>query len=245
MLNQIINIAKNAGEIIMGHYSSSNFKKKIDGSPVTLADLESSSFICNALEKEFDFPVLSEENLVDFKVRKHWDKYWLVDPLDGTKDFLEKNDEFTVNISLINDRKPYIGVIYAPASNECWWGLRGAGAYKDGIKIVNQSPRKNLIGLDSRHHQTKATNQFFNINNISNINLIGSSLKMCRIAEGAADIYPRLNGTKEWDTAASEVILIESGCSILTYPERKKLLYNKRELSNPFFIAYRNGIVWK
>lgn len=245
MLERLIGIAKMAGETIMRHYGSLVYTNKDDYSPVTIADLESSSFICKALESEFGLPVLSEERLVTYNERKSWKEYWLVDPLDGTKDFLDENGEFTVNISLIRNRRPQIGVIFAPALNECWWASKGMGAYKDGIKLKNKSKRKHLIGLDSRHHQSKDTQLFFKVNNIRNVNYIGSSLKMCKVAEGKADIYPRLNGTKEWDTAASEVILDEAGCSMVTYPDREPLVYNKHELKNPYFVAFRDGLKWK
>ena len=165
--------------------------------------------------------------------------------MDGTKDFLDKNGEFTVNIALIHNRRPRLGVVYAPALNHCWWASHRNGAYKDGIKIKNKSKRRYLLGLDSRHHQSKETHKFFKLNNIKNVSQIGSSLKMCKVAEGAADIYPRLNGTKEWDTAASQIILYEAGCSLVTYPGKEPLYYNKNELKNPYFVAFRNGINWK
>ena len=245
MLSDVINIAKQAGKIIMKNYDDLSYTEKIDKSPVTKADLESSSFICNSLSLKFNFPVLSEEKIIDFDIRKKWVEYWLIDPLDGTKDFLTKNGEFSVNIALIKNRVPILGVVYAPAIDDCWWASKGKGSYKNGVKISNSSKRKKLLGLDSRQHQTKATSNFFKKNNINNIIKSGSSIKMCKIAEGAADIYPRLNGTKEWDTAAAEIILNEADCTMLSYPKRSRLKYNKKDLNNPFFVAFKNGLDWK
>lgn len=245
MIEKVINIAKEAGEIIMSHYNDLSYSKKVDGSPVTKADLDSSSFISQSLVNQFNLPVLSEEKLIDYNERKTWKKYWLVDPLDGTKDFLQKNDEFTVNIALISNERPILGVVYAPALDECWWSEKNKGSFKDGSIILNRSKRKRLIGYDSRQHQTKETKNFFKLNNIVDIKQAGSSLKMCKLAEGKADIYPRLNGTKEWDTAASEIILEEASCSMLSYPDRNQLIYNKKDLRNPFFVAFRNRLEWE
>ncbi len=245
MLNDVINIAKKAGKIIMKNYHDLSYTIKMDKSPVTEADLQSSSFICDSLSSAFNLPVLSEENIIDYDIRKNWKEYWLVDPLDGTKDFLQKNDEFTVNIALISNERPILGVVYAPALDECWWSEKNKGSFKDGSIILNRSKRKRLIGYDSRQHQTKETKNFFKLNNIVDIKQAGSSLKMCKLAEGKADIYPRLNGTKEWDTAASEIILEEASCSMLSYPDRNQLIYNKKDLRNPFFVAFRNRLEWE
>jgi len=143
MLNDVINIAKKAGKIIMKNYHDLSYTNKIDKSPVTKADLQSSSFICDSLSSAFNLPILSEENIIDYDIRKNWKEYWLVDPLDGTKDFLTKNGEFTVNIALVKNRVPVLGVIYAPAIDDCWWASKGKGSYKNGDKILNSSKRKN------------------------------------------------------------------------------------------------------
>ena len=161
----------------------------LDKSPVTKADLQSSSFICDSLSSAFNLPILSEENIIDYDIRKNWKEYWLVDPLDGTKDFLTKNGEFTVNIALVKNRVPVLGVIYAPAIDDCWWSSKGKGSYKNGDKILNSSKRKKLIGLDSRHHQSEQTTKFFKNNHISSdylivaftiaINFVYISLYLC------------------------------------------------------------------
>ena len=245
MLNFIVDVAKQAGDVILSYYGNSDHKIKFDQSPVTVADLESSKLITTLLERETDYPVLSEESVVDYKVRQSWDTYWLVDPLDGTKEFINHNPEFTVNIALIKNGRPVIGVVYSPVLNNCWGASKGCGAYKDGKRIFNNVNRPNTIGVDSRYHSNKQTQSFFVKNNIHEIKSYGSSLKMCRIAEGSADIYPRLNGTMEWDTAASEVILYESGCEILSWPDKSLLQYNKSDLTNPYFVACKKGFEWK
>ena len=236
-----------AGNVVMSFYRDDqidvSFKK--DQSPLTAADIASNNFIVNELESNFSYPILTEESPVPYKSRKSWSKFWLVDPLDGTKDFIEKNGEFTINIALIDKQRPILGVINIPALDLTYWAEFGKGAYKNGRKVFNKSNRKNLIGTDSRFHSTNETREFFKRNNIRKVIQYGSCLKLCKLAEGEIDIYPRLNGTKEWDTAAADIILNEADCSLVSYPFRKKLVYNKKTFKNPFFIAYRNGIRWR
>ena len=247
MIEKIIEIAEFAGNIIMSHYNDININVnyKNDNSPVTSADIASNEYIKKELSSNFTYPVLTEENYISYNERKTWEKYWIVDPLDGTKDFIEKNDEFTVNIALVEAQRPILGVINAPALGLSYSSKIHEGAYKNGEKIFNTSKRESLIGVDSRCHSTKGTLDFFKNNNINEVKKIGSSLKLCRLAEGEVDIYPRINGTKEWDTAAADIILSESGCSLLSYPDRNKLLYNKKSLVNPFFIAFKDGCIWR
>jgi len=236
-----------AGNVVMSFYRGDqidvSFKK--DQSPLTAADIASNNFIVNELESNFSYPILTEESPVPYKSRKSWSKFWLVDPLDGTKDFIEKNGEFTINIALIDKQRPILGVINIPALDLIYWAELGKGAYKNGRKVFNKSNRKNLIGTDSRFHSTNETREFFKRNNIRKVIQYGSCLKLCKLAEGEIDIYPRLNGTKEWDTGAADIILNEADCSLVSYPFRKKLVYNKKTFKNPFFIAYRNGIRWR
>jgi 3'(2'), 5'-bisphosphate nucleotidase len=245
MISQVVNIAREAGKIVMSHYSKKDIiEYKSDESPLTKADIESNKFIMDSLKTKFTYPILSEESPVSFDIRKNWSKFWLVDPLDGTKDFIAGNGEFTINIALISGKRPILGVVHIPVIGVDYWAEEGKGAFKNNNKIFNISKRNNLIGTDSNFHSTIETKSFFSNNNISIINKYGSSLKLCYLAEGLIDIYPRLNGTKEWDTAASDIILNESGCSIVDYPNRKRLLYNKKNIKNPYFIAFRNGIDW-
>ena len=247
MINNIINIAKEAGKIIMSYYANNeiSFSYKEDNSPLTVADLASNKFIIKKLKVDYNFPIITEETPIEYNQRKKWPYFWLVDPLDGTKDFIEKNDQFTVNIALIKNNRPILGVVHMPVFGNTYWAEQSKGAFKNGKKIFNNSKRQKLIGTDSLFHSTKETKLFFQRNNIKNICKYGSSLKLCKLAEGEVDIYPRLNGTKEWDTAASDIIVLEAGCAIVGYPHRKKLVYNKKTFQNPFFVAYRKGIKWQ
>jgi len=247
MIEKIIKIAEMAGNVIMPFYREDqiDISLKKDKSPITEADIASNEFIVNELESNFSYPIMTEESPVPYNIRKSWKKFWIVDPLDGTKDFIEKNDEFTVNIALIDHNRPVLGVINVPAFGITYWSEKGEGAYKNGKRIYNKSNRINLIGTDSRFHSTKETKEFFKNNSIKKVVRYGSSLKLCKLAEGEIDIYPRLNGTKEWDTAASEIILQEAGCALVSYPHKRKFIYNKEKIANSFFIASRIGLSWK
>jgi 3'(2'), 5'-bisphosphate nucleotidase len=244
MLNKLETIVKQAGVIILKHYDKIeiNINIKSDGSPVTKADIESEQLIVSKLKKNFSYPIVTEETPVKYGERKKWEKYWLVDPLDGTEDFINKNDEFTVNIALIENHHPVLGIVYAPALNLMYTGHISAGSKKNGIPIYNKSKRRNLIAADSRQNSTTETKNFLSLNNISKILKIGSSLKLCSLAEGLIDVYPRFNGTKEWDTAAAHIICKEAGCKILDIKTNKELVYNKESIKNNFFIASRNNL---
>ena len=244
MLKTLEKIAKKAGDIILNYYDKMeiDINKKSDGSPVTKADLGSEQLIVSQLKKNFLYPIVTEETPVKYSERKKWNKYWLVDPLDGTEDFINKNDEFTVNIALVENYRPILGIVYAPALNLMYTGHINAGSKKNGIPIYNKSKRRNLIAADSRQNSTTETKNFLSLNNISKILKIGSSLKLCSLAEGLIDVYPRFNGTKEWDTAAAHIICKEAGCKILDIKTKKELVYNKESIKNNFFIASRNNL---
>lgn len=240
----MMKLARKAGEEILAIYNSNDFDVQIkdDESLLTKADLRSNEIIKEGLKESFDFPILTEESPVEYQSRKQWTKFWLVDPLDGTKDFIEKNDEFTINIALIEDGKPILGLLYAPAIDLLYYAEKGKGAFLNGKQIFNRSSRKQVIGTDSRHHSTKETMSFFERNKITEIKKYGSALKFGKLAEGAIDIYPRLNGTKEWDTAAGHIICNEAGCSLMDYETKKEMIYNKVSIKNNFFIAHRNEL---
>lgn len=244
MLEKIITIAQEAGNAIMKIYNSSDFGivTKDDDSPLTLADIASNEILLERLKSNFDFPILSEESYVEFSERKHWKKFWMVDPLDGTKDFIDKNGEFTINIALIENGQPVLGVVFAPAINLMYAGEKGKGAFKNEVSITNSSRRTDLIGSDSRHHSTKETIDFFKRNKIQAVKKFGSAVKFGKLAEGEIDIYPRLNGTKEWDTAAGQIICNEANCKLIDYETRQELVYNKENIRNNFFIASRNDL---
>ena len=244
MLRKLETIAKQAGDIILKYYNTMeiDIKIKSDGSPVTKADLGSEQLIVSQLKKNFSYPIITEETPIKYIERKKWNKYWLVDPLDGTQDFIEKNDEFTVNIALIYNNQPILGIVYAPALDLMYTGQIKKGAYKNGKRIFNRSKRKKLIAADSRHNSSKETVAFLNKYNVKKVIRAGSALKLCYLAEGKIDVYPRFNGTKEWDTAASHIICNEAGCKIIDIKTKKELIYHKRSIKNNFFIASRNNL---
>jgi 3'(2'), 5'-bisphosphate nucleotidase len=252
MLNQIdiqdiVTIAKEAGNAIMQVYKQDfEVEYKQDNSPLTLADKTANNIIENGLNQlSINFPVLSEEGKeIPYKNRKHWEYFWLVDPLDGTKEFVKKNDEFTVNIALIHKDTPVLGVVYAPALDICYWAKQGKGAFKDGkklpLKVKKQRETYKIVA--SRSHMSDETQTFIDAIDTSKekkLISIGSSLKICLVAEGEADIYPRLGPTMEWDTGAAHAIIQESGGSIKSYTNSQYLefLYNKKNLLNCCFIA--------
>ena len=248
----ILNIAIDAGKEILKIYKKNfNVDLKADNSPITEADINSNNLIKKRLiEIEKNIPILTEESLVNWETRKVWKKYWLIDPLDGTKEFVNRNGEFTVNISLIENNLPIFGVIYAPEKSLLYYGIKNNGSYKlitqDNINTlsefkkinINNNTTSNIKIIGSRSHSNKDF-QIWVEKNFSQYELIsiGSSLKLCFLAEGTADIYPRLGPTSEWDIGASQCIVEEAGGSVLIYPSNNRLRYNKENILNPFFIV--------
>lgn len=252
-----------AGKEILEVYESSDFQisSKEDNSPLTLADKKADSKISEFLNKT-NIPVLSEEGLhLPYEERKKWKYFWLVDPLDGTKEFIKRNGEFTVNIALIKENVPIAGIIYVPVTKVLYFAGENEGAYKieavdshDFLEFDFEVLRSNAVKLPvpdferpytvvgSRSHMSQETNQYIEklkeehgeIEMLS----VGSSLKQCMIAEGKADIYPRFGPTMEWDTGAGHAIINASGGSI-TQVDGTPLIYNKENLLNPFFIVKR------
>ena len=247
MIKQVIEVVKIAALEIMKIYESEVFdiKNKEDDSPVTKADLIANSIIVEGLKSISSYPIVTEESYVEYEIRREWDIFWLIDPLDGTKDFIVKNGEFTINIALIKKNKPILGVVYIPFNKDVYYAYFGEGAYKNGNKIFNNSKRIDLIGTDSNFHSSKLTEDFFLNYKIEKVQRYGSSLKICKLAEGELDVYPRLNGTKEWDTAASHIIANEAGCKLIDVETEDELLYNKENIKNNFFIASRNDLEFK
>ena len=219
---------------------------KQDSSPLTLADKKANDIIEDGLNQlSVNFPILSEEGKeIPYEDRKHWEYFWLVDPLDGTKEFVKKNGEFTVNIALIHKDAPVLGVVYAPALGICYWAKQGEGAFKDGqrLPLKTEIQRETYKIVASRSHMSDETQAFIdNIDTDKDKELIsiGSSLKICLVAEGEADIYPRLGPTMEWDTGAAHTIVNESNCKLTEYSQcniKKQLTYNKVNLLNKWFI---------
>jgi len=250
MLNQIdiqdiVAIAKEAGSAIMQVYKQDfEVEYKQDSSPLTLADKKSNDIIEDGLNKlSVSFPILSEEGKsIPYEDRKHWEYFWLVDPLDGTKEFVKKNGEFTVNIALIYKDTPVLGIVYAPALDVCYWAKQDEGAFKDGQKLPlkTKEQRNTYKIVVSRSHMSDETQAFIDAidtNKEKELISIGSSLKFCLVAEGVADVYPRLSPTMEWDTAAADAIVRESGKATSQFESDEPVTYNKKDLLNPWFVV--------
>lgn len=247
MIEDVITIAKEASNAIMRIYASNDFgtHDKKDDSPITKADTLSNTIIIRGLQQISHYPIVTEETPVAYEIRKHWEKFWLVDPLDGTKDFIAKNGEFTINIALIEKNRPILGVVCIPATGDIYAAKCSHGAYKNGVKIFNTSSRKELIGADSNFYSTDAMKDFFEQYHIDDVRKIGSAIKICKLAEGIIDVYPRLNETKEWDTAAVHLIANEAGCKLVDIETKMELVYNKESIKNNFFIASRNDLTFE
>ncbi len=244
-IKEIINIAKEAGEAILDIYQQDfSVEYKDDKSPLTEADKKSNEIICGNLRKLFpDIPILSEENKeIYYDERKEWEYYWCIDPIDGTKEFIKKNGEFTINIALIHKNRPVLGVVYAPVLDDIYFAKKGEGAYKNDQKLplkVNPDLSEKIYVVASKSHLSNETQDFIDSLDAKEIKQVskGSSLKLCLVAEGTADIYPRLAPTMEWDTAAADAIVRESGKMTYQYENNEPLLYNKKDLLNPWFIV--------
>lgn len=246
----VIQIAKDAGAAIMPHYNEDiDVELKGDDSPLTKADLASHHCIVEQLSQLTpDIPVLSEESGDSAKRdRIGWSRFWLVDPLDGTKEFIKKNGEFTVNIALIENGKAVFGVVFAPVLEVTYWGIAGEGAFKqkgsdpaEPISVASAPETvSDWIVVGSRSHQSEEFKAFMQKLPGAQLASMGSSLKLCLVAEGAAHLYPRLGPTSEWDTAASQAVVEAAGGQVLEYPSLTPLIYNAKPdtLLNPFFIV--------
>lgn len=247
ILPDVIKIADEASEKVL-HIYQSDFKVnyKEDHSPITAADIASHDIIVKGLRQiSRDIPILSEEGAeIPWEERKKWRRFWLIDPIDGTKDFTQRTGEFTVNIAMIEDGEPVMGVVTAPALKEAFWGIRGEGAHmRDRTGRVHRirvaEPKDTLRVVASKNHLNEETRAFIEALGSHETVQAGSSLKFCRIAEGHADIYPRMGPTSEWDTAAAHAVLVAAGGKVQT-PEGQPLVYGKENILNPNFIAAGN-----
>lgn len=253
-----------AGQAILSIYEKDfEVYEKSDLSPLTEADLQAHKVIVAHLSQT-DYPVLSEEGRdIPYETRKHWKRFWMVDPLDGTKEFVKRNGEFTVNIALIEDGRPIFGVIYVPVEKTLYVGEVGKGAVKysnihtvndwenaEGVALPMPHHRDHLVVVGSRSHMSPETEAFIatlpppklpnpQTSQPPHILSKGSSLKLCMVAEGTADVYPRFSPTMEWDTAAGEAICRAAGCDVLQYPSMNAMVYNKEALLNPWFVVRR------
>ena len=249
LLDAVIALSIDAGHAIMEIYAQDfSVAKKDDLSPLTEADMAAHHIIVAGLEKLTpELPILSEESAaLPFTTRATWNRYWLVDPLDGTREFVKRNGEFTVNIALIENHKPVLGVVYVPVTGICYYARQGQGAHKQEVGNA-QAPQhihvrawngEQLIVAGSQSHRSDAFDIFLaNIGDCQVIS-IGSSLKSCLVAEGKVHIYPRLGLTSEWDTAAAQCIVEEAGGQ-LTDTALRPLRYNTKEsLLNPSFLVF-------
>jgi 3'(2'), 5'-bisphosphate nucleotidase len=251
-ISKIIEIVQQAGHLVMLIYNQSSFEigHKADMSALTSADIESHTFIYESLQRLYPtIPILSEEadDYHAYEHRKDWDCFFLVDPLDGTKEFIKRNDEVTINIALIKNNQPILGVIYAPAINRLYYAELGKGAFKLENKESISLPRDTLrihntlrVAI-SRSHSCTQTEEFLKLLARSDNEIVtipsGSALKFGLIAEGSADIYPRFGPTMEWDTAAGHVLINEVGKKVSLINSDQTLIYNKQELVNPAFVV--------
>lgn len=261
LLPVAISAAIRGGKKILEVYQSGAFdvQLKTDNTPVTLADRLSHSTIKKILDNT-NLPFLSEEGKeTPYIERKKWELFWLVDPLDGTKEFIGRNGEFTVNIALIRKKEPVLGIIYAPVQKILYFGMENTGSYKVDLGVLSQYPdnidgwlnegkklpvvkRKEYLRIvGSRSHMNTETKNFIKEikKQYGRVEFVtkGSSLKLCMVAEGLANLYPRLGPTMEWDTAAGHAIAKFAGCSVTVYGKDIPLEYNKENLLNPWFIV--------
>jgi len=244
LLDQVLEIADTASRKVMEIYQTDfQVQTKDDNSPITEADIASHHVIVDGLTALTPYiPILSEESAnAPWEERKTWTRFWLVDPIDGTKDFTNRTGEFTVNIALIENGEPVMGVVTAPALGEAYWGIKGQGAWKreaDGStrRLAVENPPQAIRAVASKNHMNEDTRHFIEQLGEHQLVQAGSSLKFCRIAEGQADIYPRLGPTCEWDTGAAHAVLVAAGGKV-TQLDGTPLAYGKEEVLNPYFVA--------
>lgn len=248
LLNPVKTIAQVAGEKIMVIYGSDfSVDIKEDKSPLTEADLAAHHYIVEELAKISSYPIISEESSdIPFAERSSWETYWLVDPLDGTKEFIKQSGDFTVNIALIHQHRPVLGVVYVPVKKESYYAVEEGGAFKQTMDEPPQSISvkkqfsDNLVVAGSSSHVTEELKKYLVKLPQHELMSRGSSLKFCLVAEGTADLYPRIGLTSEWDTGAAQCVVEQAG-GLVTDLQGNKLQYNTKEsFLNPFFLVFGN-----
>ncbi len=250
MIKSLLDIAHQAGDAILEIYHQDftvDFKE--DNSPLTIADKKSNDIILHGLRKlDSTTPIISEENkLTDYVIRRNWSSCWMVDPLDGTKEFIKKNGEFTVNIALVKDGFPVLGVVHVPVTGVTYYAEKGKGSYRLEHGIVSPLHIRTLAKdgilkiVGSRSHQTPDLLKYVEDQKakFAQVEFVsaGSSLKFCLIAEGKADVYPRLGPTMEWDTCAGQIVATEAGAEVVRFDNGEPLNYNREDLLNPYFMV--------
>ena len=250
-IKQLKSIAHNAGAAILQVYNHDDFGILIkkDKSPLTKADKAANEVICAGLDElDEQYPIISEENRnVPYSVRRNYSVFWLVDPLDGTKEFIKRNGEFTVNIALISDGCPVFGVVYTPVTNTMYFAVKGRGAFVETDNGISKLEAATFSMTDSglnvvcsRSHLNDETKAFIDKLETPDTVSKGSSLKFLILANGQAHLYPRIAPTMEWDTGAAQCVLEEAGGKVVEYETGEPLMYNKEVLLNPYFLATGN-----
>lgn len=247
LLNLSLQAAQSASKQILEVYNSNDFQTeaKGDNSPLTLADRKAHHAIVEIL-KSSNLPILSEEGKsIPYDERKPWEYFWMVDPLDGTKEFIKRNGEFTVNIALIEKQTPILGVVTVPVTGEEYYGAKGIGSFLRVNNEVTELPKRSPVDFKksglrvvaSRSHMNEETQHFIDKLNAPELVSSGSSLKFMLLASGKADVYPRFAPTMEWDTAAAHAVVNQVGLQVLQKDSETELVYNKPDLLNPYFIC--------
>lgn len=259
-LKLAIEASLKAGEVIMEIYNSEDFEIELkdNNSPLTKADKAAHEIIKSHLSAS-TYPLLSEEGAeISYKERKTWNLFWMVDPIDGTKEFIKRNGEFTVNIALIKNQRPVLGVVYAPVLKHLYFAEEGFGSFKiENTSILDDLNSSKFVDLQktippdiytlvvSKSHMNSETQEYVNEKEkeYGTIKMasFGSSLKICKVAEGSANCYPRFGPTMEWDTAAAHAIAFIANCIVAKTDLNTPLIYNKEDLLNPYFIIQKNG----
>ena len=246
LLLDVTALAREAGRAILEVYASSfSVQEKADSSPLTEADLRSEKLILAGLRRIApEIPVLSEETGQSaWAVRRNWSRLWVVDPLDGTKEFVQRNGEFTVNIALVDNHRPVLGIVHAPALERDYFACEGIGAFRSDARAAGRPIRVSRRGsgavrvVGSRSHRGSSLDGFLSRVGAHELVEVGSSLKLCLVAEGNADVYPRLGPTCEWDTAAGQCVLEQAGGQVLKL-DGEPLEYNREDTLNPNFVGF-------
>lgn len=246
MFSKLYTTLVTAGSMLHEHWNRSPtamFKK--DGSPVTPADIEVNEFLTKRLQDDFSIPVVSEECVTAWETRKEYNEFWLLDPLDGTKEFIGRYGDFSICLALIRNKRPILGIVYAPALSLLYYGGANLGVFcyrQNKKEPIGHITPKISTAMISRFHNDSKVEEFCKINTIERTYMLGGALKYCYIAEGKGSVYIRYNKMKEWDVAAGDIILQEAGGSLISLDSKQKPLYNNEDMTLAPFIATAHGV---